>query len=418
MTCLSFGLVVFAEKNFLSIHYKYNFFKKLYRLGDLSFSIYLWHWPIYIFLILLTGKENLFISIFSLIITITISKFSYDFIENPIRKNKQLNKLSFKKLFWKTQILLIVTSLFIAFSARYLKGLFIKNNIILTSGYEGYISCSDNSIENIKPLCFKINKKVSNKNILLIGDSHALHFVHPIKEFFSEDNILIHTQSGKPFPGTLVSTSKNKPEKHDLSLFKNQLELKNYIKENIKKNDIIIISNFYQRYFGESNKSNKIINMYHYDEKLSIRINKNQAFNKWKKDLEEFIFLMREVGAKVIILKATPELNNTYTLPNHCLPNYFNKNGAEHPGCLIDIKEYKKSFLYVDIFYSLLEKKFPSSLRIIDPILYMCDRNNERCKVYNEEIQNSILYDADHLTKKGASLIKPALEDLKPFFKE
>ena len=107
-----------------------------------------------------------------------------------------------------------------------------------------------------------------------------------------------------------------------------------------------------------------------------------------------------------------PELNNTYTLPNHCLPNLFNKEGANHSGCILNIEEYKSSFINVDQFFYKLKENYPHTVILVDPFKSLCDKKN-KCKIYNERIGTSILFDTDHLTKEGSLLIKKELEILK-----
>ena len=68
---------------------------------------------------------------------------------------------------------------------------------------------------------------------------------------------------------------------------------------------------------------------------------------------------LKKKDIKIIIIGATPALNNRYTLPEHCLPNYFNRDGSNHSGCLIDISYYKKSFEEVDKFFDKLSSLYP-----------------------------------------------------------
>ena len=114
---------------------------------------------------------------------------------------------------------------------------------------------------------------------------------------------------------------------------------------------------------------------------------------------------------KIIIIGATPALNNRYTLPEHCLPNYFNRDGSNHSGCLIDISHYKESFKEVDEFLYKLSYKYSEHLRIIDPIKYICGNIQNKCAVYNSKINASILFDTDHLTLESSYLLIPPLKE-------
>ena len=152
----------------------------------------------------------------------------------------------------------------------------------------------------------------SGKTIFLLGDSHSLQFVHAVKEVFNKNNIIINTHSGTPFSTALISVSKIKPEKHNLKLYRNQLQMMEYLNEKIKAKDIVIISNYYQKYYGNPNNSNKIMNMFNYDPNSMVNITKKEAFNNWKNQWKKLILTIKNAGAKIIIIQATPELNNTY----------------------------------------------------------------------------------------------------------
>jgi len=59
-------------------------------IGKISYSLYLWHWPILVFSKQLSLKQNTeFHSIYVLTIVFIISVLSYHFIETPTRKNKK-----------------------------------------------------------------------------------------------------------------------------------------------------------------------------------------------------------------------------------------------------------------------------------------------------------------------------------------
>lgn len=138
--------------------------------GLISYSLYLWHFPIYSFVINLEilGNTNI-VKFFLIFLTFILSIFSYYLIEKPFRKKS----CSFKKviLFVSTfYVILILISVIIikqdGFFEKRLPKIFndLSNfNILKNSNDE---ACEDN-----KKLC-KFNETKSKK-IYLIGDSHA-----------------------------------------------------------------------------------------------------------------------------------------------------------------------------------------------------------------------------------------------------
>jgi hypothetical protein len=69
--------------------------------GKISYSLYLWHWPVYVILRWTTGLENIKHQALALALSIILAITSYYLIENPFRKNRFL--LSQPK--WKVIIL-------------------------------------------------------------------------------------------------------------------------------------------------------------------------------------------------------------------------------------------------------------------------------------------------------------------------
>ena len=80
-------------------------------IGERAYSLYLWHWPIYILIGALIDIE--FQIFFKVIITFVVAEFSYRYIENPIRFNEYVNwpllKKSIYLLLIFTTVLLIST---------------------------------------------------------------------------------------------------------------------------------------------------------------------------------------------------------------------------------------------------------------------------------------------------------------------
>ncbi|MEV7637674.1 acyltransferase family protein [Pseudarthrobacter enclensis] len=63
-------------------------------LGDISFSLYLWHFPVIVFLGLLLATGSKFYYLMVLFVTLGLSIYSYRFVEDPIRKSAWLSSKS------------------------------------------------------------------------------------------------------------------------------------------------------------------------------------------------------------------------------------------------------------------------------------------------------------------------------------
>jgi peptidoglycan/LPS O-acetylase OafA/YrhL len=59
-------------------------FRPLTYMGDISYTLYLWHWPIWVFGIAIFGRNNWVVSL-GLLLTLLFSAVQYHFVENPFR---------------------------------------------------------------------------------------------------------------------------------------------------------------------------------------------------------------------------------------------------------------------------------------------------------------------------------------------
>ncbi len=75
-------------------------FRLLTYMGDISYTLYLWHWPIWVFGIAIFGRNN-WVVLFVLLITLFVSVVQYRIVEDPFRN---------RAIFPKANILKTVTS--------------------------------------------------------------------------------------------------------------------------------------------------------------------------------------------------------------------------------------------------------------------------------------------------------------------
>ena len=168
--------------------------KYLNYLGLISFSLYLWHWPILVFFKYYYVYEvSFFIKILSLFITFALAAFSYHIVELNFRY-----RINYKKL---------ILSMAVIYS--FLIGVFIHQNTI--KKYLNFEVNSPDFIASASLTNFKcnpkyfflynkmkgcvLNKTIKNEyNLAIIGNSHAQMYVPSILPFLkkkSEKAILL-----------------------------------------------------------------------------------------------------------------------------------------------------------------------------------------------------------------------------------
>ena len=135
--------------------------KYLVYIGKISYSLYLWHWPI-IWFTRVTVGINFLTSIFSIVFLFITALGSYHLIENKIRRS-QINYLFFKKLFYAHPFL---------FSGLLFSSRTIARNIYNLMNFDYPLKDEQLEVNLFKP---NVNKKniLKEKTVYIFGDSHA-----------------------------------------------------------------------------------------------------------------------------------------------------------------------------------------------------------------------------------------------------
>jgi len=177
--------------------------KILVRIGDCSYSIYLWHWPIIVFALVI-WPDQIGVALAAAAISTVPALLSYRWIEQPIRK---VPKLSFRKL-----ILLIVTTIFVPLTLAVSVGLTASQ---YWTPKVGQIAGRDNpqhpvyilecdlgfvTSNNLPPPC-EWNAETGGRPVYLLGDSNAAHFVGGLADATEElaRPLVVTTGSSCPF---------------------------------------------------------------------------------------------------------------------------------------------------------------------------------------------------------------------------
>tara|TARA_Y100001970_G_scaffold289133_1_gene418519 strand:+ start:324 stop:2210 length:1887 start_codon:yes stop_codon:yes gene_type:complete len=189
-----FILIIFTTLFLSSKIPKNFFFKKLIEnnflnyIGLISFSLYLWHWPILVFFKYYNVYEVSFITkIIGLMIVIVFSIISYKYVEQIFRY-----KLSLKSFF--TYLFMMLVSIIIFSSYNILNNKKYDENyyeIISKNSFTNF-KCKFKNIINYKgsKACL-VNKLPNNsKNkVALLGNSHMQMYVPSIKPFLEKKSL-------------------------------------------------------------------------------------------------------------------------------------------------------------------------------------------------------------------------------------
>ena len=128
--------------------YSYSFFtnKKVVFIGLISYSLYLWHWPVIAISRLTIGIQWWTIP-FQIIFIFFFSIISYYYIENPIRNNKKvlLNK---KNIFLIGSSSLALTTIWLAFLFKFNRIIYLGNKELLQNRTIFKIKINNNELKD------------------------------------------------------------------------------------------------------------------------------------------------------------------------------------------------------------------------------------------------------------------------------
>ncbi len=342
----AFLIIYFGEKKIH--HYTLILQRPLMLIGKISYSLYLIHWPAYVFVLNLSFGKISNINYFLLLSgTFLLSYLSWRFIEIPARQMVNQNKkkifgVAFFSVFFMV-LLARVIYLNNGFPQRYLT----KDTFELIENDKYWNNIKEHEInqrENPKVLNFiPLGSNSSSVNFILWGDSHARSLAYGINE---ETN-------NRKIKGILASMSSTPPI---IESFSNELnaeaEYNKNILEYILKSDslkTVILACKWNYYINlQSTNANKTMN--------TNTPNSFIFFHSLKKTIDRLLV----AGKNVVIVNSIPKLkfDIKFILPKIKYEHFFNISQSSY---LMSENDYKKWNTDFNIFLNTFKKGERSS---------------------------------------------------------
>lgn len=430
MTALSpcFGAAIFIYSGMTYRTLTKSWFSKTLPvfIGKISYSLYLWHWPLFVFykyIKLNTSYEKLsgLEIIFLLLFTFFAAILSWKFVEQPFR----YSKLQFMK---SKAVIFPITAIFsIGF---FLFGFYIHTSNGIPDRYDPkeqqYIfaandlfgnqdNCSDEN--NVffpgLPICTIGNPQVSNSYILIWGDSHALAFNDGIKQIFNKygADAVITWSGGCPPVFNIEKDESVSSKDTDYECTKQHHVLKDILEKEHKRIKSIVLIGRWSYYLNGRG--------YGLDESISIKVweeGTNKETVKSQQNLfidlfEESINLLSVYNISIYVVEQPPEFS------------YFNARKLAM-AYINDKKDYFKiadEIAYEPYdnvedrqgpFQMLINKlELEGRVQILRTHQYFC--NNQTCSTMIDSMPSYV--DNNHISTNGAKLISelflPVLND-------
>ena len=362
------------------VNYKILCSKFLIWFGEISYSLYLWHWMLYSNLVIFYGDKLPITSRLSiLLISVIIAKLSYNYVEKPFREKK------YEKI--KLVFLLVVLSIFLISSTT----IFINNKYNLNGvpALEDDKSCT-RLLGITRPPYIYCLVNDPNPEYLIIGDSHALAINSaPFFGDIDKKTLLIGANTCAPLDGFKITLNDIERNKSCSEI----PQLAYEILRSVKTIKGVVISSMGPFYFTGSN----FTSMGKY-EKNGIAITKdNQSTENLSQSqmyhmgYSELIKNISSFNVNIYVISDVPELSESprpILIKNSISGDI--KNRLE-----VDLRNFE----YRDILRKI-NKEYPK-INIVETDKIFCDKVS--CYSY---INGKLLYrDSHHINRNGSILI-------------
>jgi peptidoglycan/LPS O-acetylase OafA/YrhL len=375
----------------------------LLKIGLISYSLYLWHQPIYQFFnqIYFIDTNNL-VKFFIIFLLLILSFFSFKFIEQPFRDKRKISQKNIFIFYILSTILIILFCLYSLylrdFSKKYSALVYDISNF--SKYYENNnFNCSTSAENYISPNNACILGNEQKTELALIGDSH-LDIIS--KELKKELTLLGVSAYQFSYGGCVPSLNLKVYNDKRYICNKYFTEVLNKLKNepNIKK--IVLFSRWSFNLKGErfNNKEGGIeIGSGHYfipinsDVLVEKKIRQEEILN----NIEIFIKKIKNLDKDIYIVMPTPEMG--WEVPNNLARILHYKNKIEKNTLSISKKVFDERNSEIYKFFSNLKQNY--NLNLIYPNDIFC----EDLKCFSHKNNIPLFFDDDHLSIEGSKLL-------------
>ncbi len=414
----TFLVIIFVNnKNFIN-----NFltFKPIVFIGLISYSLYLWHLPIFSFIRISTIDINTKLEyFFVLIIIFGLSILSYYLIEKPFRnKNfiKNIYVLSFVLLITLIIIFLSYISIKSNGFSKLVPEYFKEFKITDKSGNQLFDKNNMNKKFDNMDLYNPFNEKKFG-NVLIIGDSHAGDLTWELKESLNRRNLNLFMLG---FSNIFSLDFFNIRRDGEIEYLKEKL---NNILSNRDVSTVILMSRYplywHREGFDNNQNNGKEILSYvnYFKDQNSQNLPDTQRLNMISDSFNNSIIELLNKEINVIIIYPTPEAG--FWIPEYLASKLLPRYKIKYLLDKLNINNNYKALpmdKYVTTPYDLYWERNKEVFNMLDqikhPNLYrfyphkkFCDIEKNSCYTHDD---NSIYYrDNNHLSKSGLKMIIP-----------
>jgi peptidoglycan/LPS O-acetylase OafA/YrhL len=376
-------------------------------IGLISYSLYLWHQPIFSFFrILYNENPNDLEKIFLISLTMVLSYATWKYIEKPFRYGKLFSKkvivlsIALPSLFFLTLGFYIYSTNGIGklYSSSALIDLYQTKTILDTR-------CHANDRKSAEEIqlgeACKFGNEVIPSEFAILGDSHASTLFKYLDEIYSERGAFVGISNGNCPPLLNEFKLKDLSEKDCVEVNKASLEFISQ-QDSIKKVVLYAEWSNYTEGYRIDSKGGEV--NYGLAESKHDKANNlgDNAFI-FKKSLFKTVSFLKKSGKEVIIIKSSPEFKEKVmdAIARQIIDKTDDKLRT-YPQ--ISLQEYdKRNHKVEEIFSQIPGVDFLNSKNLF------CSKNG--CPSIDQN-QNILFSDTNHLTYNGSKVIVDRLVHL------
>jgi len=386
-------LICFCEEKNFFVN-KFLASKILVYFGLISYSLYLWHYPIFVFTKKLNLADNNLINFTTIVLVFIISALTYKFIEKPIRKGKyNLRNLIVFVIIFSVSIIYLNFKNFDNFV--YVDK--ISPNITKAiNKSKSEIDCIDKISEDF---CFMGKNDFPNQiDIVLLGDSVLNSLANNLKKNISDKKYrIVNLSQGGSFYTPYGRYINLKSAKDRVS--ENQDLVRSKYLSDDKSKKIIIIGAKYRQHLKDFTyiyRQNSAKQLSPYD----LFMNKTKYFSRGINDAkEDFKKTLNDLLKKnqVILIYPFPEFPDNYLQTSH-VKNLLIEYGFSPSKLELMSKDFFE--LNKDLIKLLDSVKHENLFRVYPQSIFC---KNSNC--FFEQYGRPLYSDQIHLTNTGAQLV-------------
>lgn len=348
----------------------------------ISYSLYLWHWPVYILFRWTIGLESWFTMILAIVLTFALAVGSYHFVEMPVRllRTRYGRHNVAIMAIGLASVIVVFMGYNAAFSHRQNLTLSVTSDRIAW-----YPFPRDEGADYQGPV-------FENRTLFAIGDSHAGAYATMLHDVSRSLNIDLHTYlTGDCQIGRFYYRVNAAPR--CLALQENIIT---DIREKSRPGDVVFLASL-----RAHRLSDQWVN---FGVERALEFNASpeyaQRLKDGVKDNEEFLKTLERLGLHIIIDAPKP----VFLAPPFRCSDWFNKM---NPVCVGGLTMEKSVLMELRVpmmqTLELVKGKYPS-VTLWDPFPILCP--GEVCAV--RDADGPLFLDGDHITGHGNMVVASA----------